>query len=488
MQGLDELSEDRQLALLVNQATDYAIFVLDPDGYVQTWNPGAERTTGYRSEEIIGRHVSRFYTDEDNERGRPADALRIAVATGRCEEEGWRVRSDGSRFRANVVITALRNEDGELIGFGKVSREVTEELVEYRRLVKSVRDYAIFMLDPAGHILSWNAGAQHLKGYEAEEIIGRHFSIFYSPEDRARNHPDYELDVAVREGRYEEEGWRLRKDGTRFWASVTITAVRDEEGRLTGFAKVTRDLTERRRTQRELEGVVEELRLANEELDRFAAVAAHDMTDPLRTISGFAEFLLETEPSEEQRERYIRHIFDSSQRLSAMLRGLLAYARAGRPLETGAVVDVAAVISQVRADLAADIGERDAQVVVELAPDACVHVDPDDLRIILQNLVSNGIKFADRRAPVITISASRTRGAWRITVADNGPGIPPEHQERIFAAFERAPSRRSNGYGLGLAICQRLVERHGGRIGLESAPGDGTRFWFSLPDNVVDLP
>src|SRR5256885_238073 len=165
MQGLDELSEDRQLALLVNQATDYAIFVLDPDGYVQTWNPGAERTTGYRSEEIIGRHFSRFYTDEDNERGRPADALRIAVPAGRCEEEGW----------------------------------------------------------------------------------------------------------------------RLRKDGTRFWASVTITAVRDEEGRLTGFAKVTRDLTERRRTQRELEGVVEELRLANEELDRFAAVAAHDMTDPLRT-------------------------------------------------------------------------------------------------------------------------------------------------------------------------------------------------------------
>src|SRR5438034_838846 len=182
-----------------------------------------------------------------------------------------------------------------------------DELSEDRQLavlVNQATDYAIFVLDPDGHILSWNAGAQHLKGYEAEEIIGRHFSIFYSPEDRARNHPDYELDVAVREGRYEEEGWRLRKDGTRFWASVTITAVRDEEGRLTGFAKVTRDLTERRRTQRELEGVVEELRLANEELDRFAAVAAHDMTDPLRTISGFAEFLLETEPSEEQRERY----------------------------------------------------------------------------------------------------------------------------------------------------------------------------------------
>ena len=505
MQGLDDLSDDRQLALLVGQATDYAIFVMDVDGVIQNWNPGAERMQGYRPEEIIGRHFSAFYTEEDKARGHPAEELRIAARTGRYEEEGWRLRKDGSRFWANVVITALHDEDGVLIGFGKVSRDLTvrrlaeeqtrakaleleqanRQLSEYRRLVANVRDYAIFMLDPAGYILSWNTGARHLKGYEPEEIIGRHFSTFYSAEDRARNHPAYELDVAVREGRYEEEGWRIRKDGTRFWANVTITAVRDDEGKLSGFAKVTRDLTERKHAQEELENVVEELRLANEELDRFAAIAAHDMTDPLRTISGFAEFVLETDPSEEQRRRYVQHIFDSSQRLTAMLHGLLAYARAGRPREVSSAVDVATAVQQVRDDLAAGIAERDARIEVDLPPDARVQVDPDDLRIILQNLVSNAIKFADRDDPVITVEAQRTDGEWRITVCDNGPGIPLEHQERIFAAFERAPSRRGIGYGLGLAICQRLVERHRGHIGLASAAGEGTRFWFSLPDRAA---
>ena len=249
------------------------MFVLDPDGIVQTWNPGAERMKGYLRDEIIGQHFSRFYTEEDLARDHPAEELRIAAATGRYEEEGWRLRKDGTRFWANVVITALHDEKGELIGFGKVSRDLTvrrlaeeqtrakaleleqanRQLAEYRRLVTSVRDYAIFMLDPAGHILSWNPGARHLKGYDPEEIIGRHFSVFYTDEDRARDHPAYELEVAVREGRYEEEGWRVRKDGTRFWAQVTITAVRDDDGRLTGFAKVTRDLSERKRRRRRCE-------------------------------------------------------------------------------------------------------------------------------------------------------------------------------------------------------------------------------------------
>ncbi len=307
------MSEERQLALLVSQATDYAIFMMDPKGFIRTWNPGAERMKGYRRDEIVGKHFSIFYTDEDRARDHPAEELRIAAAEGRDEEEGWRVRKDGSRFWANIVITALRDEDGELIGFGKVSRDLTvrrlaeeqtraktlalesvnRELTEFRRLVSSVRDYAIFMLDPAGHVLSWNAGAQRLKGYEHEEIIGRHFSTFYTAEDRARDHPANELRIAVRDGRYAEEGWRIRKDGGRFWASVTITAVRDEDGRLTGFAKVTRDLTERKRNEEALQKAVEELRAANEELDRFAIVAAHDMADPLRTISGFAEVLLE---------------------------------------------------------------------------------------------------------------------------------------------------------------------------------------------------
>ena len=216
--------------------------------------------------------------------------------------------------------------------------EANRQLAEYQRLVLSVRNYAIFMIDPTGHILSWNAGARHLKGYAPDEIIGRHFSVFYTAEDRARRHPEEELEVARREGRYEEEGWRVRKDGTMFWASVTITAVHDDEGTLTGFAKVTRDLTARREAEQALRAALDDLRVVNAELDCFAAVAAHDLTDPLRTISGFAGLLNRAELPAAERE-YARHIHESSLRLTGMLQGLLVYARAGRPATEGEPVD-----------------------------------------------------------------------------------------------------------------------------------------------------
>jgi PAS domain S-box-containing protein len=494
-------SDARQLALLVNQAADYAMFLMDPQGFIQTWNTGAERIKGYKRSEIVGKHFSIFYTDEDRASDHPAEELRIAAQDGRYEEEGWRIRKDGSRFWANILITALRDEDGGLVGFGKVSRDLTarrlaeeqaraktleleaanRQLIEFRRLVSSVRDYAIFMLDPGGHILSWNTGARHLKGYEPEEIIGKHFSVFYTDEDRARDHPVHELEIAVREGRYEEEGWRVRKDGTRFWASVTITAIRDEEGRLTGFAKVTRDLTERKRDEETLRKAITDLRTANEELDRFASVAAHDMMDPLRTISGFAELLVETDPGLEDGKRFSRHILDSSLRLTAMLQGLLAYARAGGApaTESSTAVDLATAVAQVQDDLAMGITDRDVRVEVAVPEGAVVLTDSNDLRVVLQNLVTNAVKFSHGDAPVITVAAERRGGEWSTSVRDNGPGIAPEHQARIFGAFERAGGGGA-GYGLGLAICQRLVERHGGRIRVDSEPERGTRFTFTL--------
>jgi PAS domain S-box-containing protein len=500
-------SEEHQLALLVAGAADYAIFLLDPHGHILTWNAGAERINGYTREEVVGRHFSLFHTEDDVARGHPDDELRLALRDGRYEEEGWRVRKDGTRFWSNVVITPIRDETGELIGFGKVSRDLTarrlaeeqtraqalelealnRQLSEYHRLVSSVRDYAIFMLDPGGYILSWNAGAQQLKGYAPEEIIGRHFSTFYTDEDRARDHPAHELEVAEREGRYEEEGWRLRKDGSRFWASVTITAIRDDGGRLTGFAKVTRDLTERKRSDDALRKAVEELREANAELDRFASVAAHDMMDPLRTISGFAEVLVETEPSEEEANEYARHILDSSVRLTAMLQGLLSYARAGRGAAAPEPVALADAARHVQADLAAGISDRDARVLIEMPPEARVVIDPHDLRVLLQNLLSNAIKFGDPQQPVVTLAAEPDGDCWRVTVRDNGPGIPPEHRDGIFGAFQRGPSAAvRSGYGLGLAICQRLVDRYGGRIDVESAAAGGTCFWFTLPAATAD--
>src|SRR3984885_13168261 len=269
-------SEER-FKLLVEGVRDYAIFMLDPDGHVLTWNAGAERFKGYRAEEIIGQHFSRFYPEEARQKRWPEHELAVAVKNGVVEDEGWRVRKDGSLFWANVVITALRNSDGQLLGFAKITRDLTQRRAHeedlrrseerFRLLVEGVTDYAIFMLDPNGLISSWNAGAQRIKGYASEEVLGRHFSIFYPEEVRVSGWPEHELHEAADKGSFVDTGWRVRKDGTTFWAYVTITALRDDKGQLLGYAKLTRDLTEYKR--------VEQLELVHQQRE--------DMLDAERT-------------------------------------------------------------------------------------------------------------------------------------------------------------------------------------------------------------
>jgi PAS domain S-box-containing protein len=251
---------------LVDGVKDYAIIMLDPAGRVASWNAGAERIKGYRADEIISCHFSCFYPRQDIASGKPAKELAIAATTGRFEEEGWRLRKDGSRFWANVVITALRDASGNLRGYAKVSRDITArkeaEVAEkrareesrqseeqFRLLVDGVKDYAIFMLDKAGCVVTWNTGAERIKGYRADEIIGRHFSCFYTREDIEAGKPAIELESAATDGQFEEEGWRLRKDGSRFWANVVITALRDASGNLRGYAKVSRDNTARKEAE-----------------------------------------------------------------------------------------------------------------------------------------------------------------------------------------------------------------------------------------------
>ena len=244
------LSEEGRYRLLIEAVTDYAIYMLDTDGVVTSWNPGARRFKGYEANEIIGQHFSRFYSEDDRNAGLPARVLEIAKTTGKYESEGWRVRKDGSRFWAYVVVDPIRTPSGELVGYAKITRDLTERKLaeqalkkseeQFRLLVQGVTDYAIYMLDPEGRVDSWNLGAQRIKGYMPDEIIGKHFSQFYTPEDREAGEPQYALEMAAREGRHEREGWRCRKDGTRFWAHVVIDAIRDEAGALIGFAKITR--------------------------------------------------------------------------------------------------------------------------------------------------------------------------------------------------------------------------------------------------------
>ena len=280
--------------LLVASVKDYAIFMLDPSGRVATWNAGAERIKGYRPDEIIGKHFSIFYPPEDSRPGKPQALLEVAAREGRVEDEGWRVRKDGSRFWARRRHHRLRDATAGSVGFAKVTRDLTARTQAEEALRQSEERFAaswserpglrIFMLDPDGRVATWNAGAERIKGYRAEEIIGQHFSRFYPPEDIAREQaPARELEIAAREGRYEEEGWRVRKDGSRFWASVVIAGDARRTGRLLGFAKVTRDLTDRRKTEEERLRLVQ-AREAIRLRDEFLSIASHELKTPLAAL------------------------------------------------------------------------------------------------------------------------------------------------------------------------------------------------------------
>ncbi|RYE04342.1 MAG: PAS domain-containing sensor histidine kinase, partial [Sphingomonadales bacterium] len=327
-------SAGSKFELLVQSVTDYAIYMLDPEGRVTSWNAGARRFKGYAPEEIIGQHFSRFYTPEERALEIPRIALETAEREGRFEAEGWRVRKDGSRFWANVVIDPIRAPGGDLVGYAKVTRDLTERRAaeqelraseeRFRLLVQSVTDYAIYMLDPTGHVSSWNAGAERFKGYAADEIMGAHFSRFYTEEDRATGLPARALATAEREGRFEAEGWRLRKDGSRFWASVIIDSIRSDAGELLGFAKITRDLTEKR-------AIEEQLRQSQkmEAIGQLTGGLAHDFNNLLTGISGSLEMMQVrmAQGRTAEFDRYSMAAQGAVKRAAALTHRLLAFSR-----------------------------------------------------------------------------------------------------------------------------------------------------------------
>jgi PAS domain S-box-containing protein len=483
-----------RLRLLVDAVVDYGIFVLDPKGLVVSWNAGAQRIKGYLQDEVVGQHFSMFYTPEARAVGWPAEELQRASVAGRFEDEGWRVRKDGTRFWANVVITALRDADGKLLGFGKVTRDLTERRMQeealreseerVRLMIAAVRDYAIYMLSPMGIIESWNTGAQQLKGYSSEDVIGRHFSLFYRPDDLKAGMPEAELKTALEKGRAEEEGWRVRKDGSAFWANVIISPIHDAQGSLRGFAKVTRDMSERRR--------LTELESSSKRMNEFLAMLAHELRNPLAPIRN-AVTVLQLEPSPSPVVRSSRDMID--RQLTHMTRLVDDLLDAGR-LSTGKInlkkekILYNQVVERAVEAVRPLMDARHHRFVLDM-PEGDIYLTADATRLaqVLQNLLTNAAKYTPSGGE-ITLKAWVDGTQLGSSVTDNGAGLTPESIGQIFELFSQGDTQtaaKESGLGIGLTLAKTLVEMHGGVLNAESeGPGKGSRFTFFLPSAVEE--
>lgn len=492
--------------LLVQSVTDYAIYMLDPTGKVTSWNAGARRFKGYEAEEIIGEHFSRFYTDE--ERGHiPKLALETAEREGRFEAEGWRLRKDGTRFWANVVIDPIRDPSGKLVGFAKVTRDLTdrraaeEELrrseERFRLLVQSVTDYAIYMLDPTGKVSSWNAGAERFKGYAAHEIMGEHFSRFYSEEDKAKGIPATALRTAEHEGRFEAEGWRLRKDGTRFWASVVIDPIRTPEGKLIGFAKITRDLTERKQAQEELEKTREAFFQSQkmEAIGKLTGGVAHDFNNLLAVVLGSLTLAQRRMKEGADVADLIGNAIKAAERGASLTQRMLAFAR--KQELTLAAVDLTELVRGMADMLQRTIGAGvsvDTRFPLVLPP---VRADARQLELALLNLAVNA-RDAMPEGGTVTIAARLHRllhaedglepGNYvRLAVSDEGEGMDEATLAQAMEPFFTTKGV-GKGTGLGLPMVQGLARQSGGKFVLTSTKGSGTtaEIWMPVADLEAD--
>ncbi|RVT89726.1 hybrid sensor histidine kinase/response regulator [Sphingomonas crocodyli] len=485
----DALATEQRYQLLVNAVSDYAIYMLAPDGVVLTWNPGAQRFKGYEPDEIIGQNFARFFTEADRAAGKPAQILGIAAAEGRFEEEGRRVRKDGTEIWVHVVIDPIRGEDGTLLGFAKITRDVTERRAaqralyeseqRFRMLVQGVRDYAIYMLDADGIVTNWNAGAEAIKGYQQDEIVGQHFSRFYTEEDRLRGEPALALATARAEGKYEREAERLRKDGSRFWASVVIDPIYDETGTLVGFAKITRDITEKRRIADELEEARTQLFQSQklQALGQLTGGIAHDFNNLMTVVRGSAELLQKAELSDEKRLRYANAIVDTADRATALTAKLLAFGR--RQALRPEILDLNLRLDAIAEVLARTIGSH-IRLTLDIAPDVRpIEADAAELETAIVNAAFNA-RDAMPGGGEIVIAARNEDEDVRIEIRDNGEGIAPELLEHVFEPFFTTKPV-GKGTGLGLSQIHGFAAQTGGHAEVASVQGEGTIVSLILP-------
>ena len=493
---------ERRFRLLVEGIVDYAICMLDPNGIVTNWNAGAKRIKGYEAAEVIGRHFGMFYLPEDREAGMPARSLAAARESGKFEAEGWRLRKDGTKFLASDVIDAIY-EDGQLVGFAKITRDITERnkaadaLKEserhFRLLVNGVTDYALYMLDPNGIVTNWNAGGLRIKGYSPEEIIGQHFSRFYSPADQAAGRPARALQLAVENGRYEEEGWRVRKDGTFFWASVVIDPIRDDDNKLLGFAKITRDISERREAQLNLEKIQRQL-AESQKLDALGQLTggvAHDFNNLLMVITGHIHALKKIAGNDAKSLRAIQAIETATQRGASLTRQLLTFAR--RQSVNPQPIDLRDSIHSVREVLDTGLGSA-VQLRINLDDGIWpVMVDPAELETALVNLIINardampdGGSVSVRASNVHIDNGTRKGDHVAIEVKDTGVGIPPDIMGKVFDPFFTTKPI-GKGTGLGLSQVHGFAHQAGGTVAVASELGKGTTFTVCLPRGQLGI-
>ncbi len=495
------LETERRFRRLVEGVTDYAIYMLDPSGVITSWNTGAQRVFGFESEDIVGQHFSRFYGKEERMGGLPWRVLEIARRDGRYECEGWRYRGDEKRFWASVVIDAIRGEDGAIAGFAEISRDITEKnkakevLFEserqFRLLVDGVTDYALFMLDPNGVVTSWNAGAERIKGYAANEIVGRHFSCFYSEGDRAAGVPSRALQIAVDDGRFEAQGWRIRKDGSRFWASVVIQPLRCEDGRLRGFAKITQDITEKHDAEIALKQIQEQRGHAQrmEVLGELTGGVAHDFNNLLMVIGGFSQTLKKAVSEDARAKRAAEAIEAAVERGQSLTRQLLTFSRRQtlNPVVTiigDRIKDFAKIVE---GSAAAPL-KLVTQVPAGIWP---VKADVSEFELALLNVAINA-RDAMPGGGLITLTAenvhlhhndgiAQLEGDFvALTIADNGSGIAKENLPKIFDPFFTTKGS-GKGSGLGLSQVHGFAHQSGGTVTIESELGRGTRVTLYLP-------
>ncbi|MCR8931376.1 MULTISPECIES: hybrid sensor histidine kinase/response regulator [unclassified Pseudomonas] len=493
--------ENMRFRLLIDSVIDYAIYMIDPDGIITSWNSGAKRFKGYEEAEILGEHFSRFYTAEDRAAGLPQRALNTAINEGRFEGEGWRVRKDGTNFWSHVVIDPIIDPDGRLLGFAKITRDLTDRKMaeetlkqseqQFRLLVQGVTDYAIYMLSPEGRVSNWNQGAQRIKGYLPEEIIGQHFSIFYTPEDRELGEPQRSLEIATREGRFENKSWRMRKDGTRFLAHVVVDAIRGDTGILLGFAKITRDITEAHQSRQALEKTREALFQAQkmQAIGQLSGGIAHDFNNLLTVILGNLEIVQKRMGADPKISRLLENATQGALRGVSLTQRMLAFARR-QELKTESV-DIAQLVQGITGLLRSSLGPGiriETRFPDDLQP---VLADSNQLELALLNLATNARDaMPDGGTVIITaqpqvaleLGDSQLPAGHYVCLSliDTGEGMDANTLASARDPFFTTKGL-GKGTGLGLSMVHGFIEQLGGRFILKSEKGQGTTAELWIP-------